>query len=285
MMAMYRFNANQELTPHAFPELLPPFEPVGLQAYLFFGYNSSHPNVSSEYQALNLDGLPTIFSSSGYQFTRFDGAESHFKPPLATFLLCNPHAHILDGEALLSQKNMSITLLSTSPISGQPKVGNISPKAANFALGLGMMDVLEANNADQPMRIGVFAAQAFTNNTSHNFNKSDANPFNVGILPLKDIQQNLDSFINPTGKALSSCIKNDKIEKTSHFFLIPAQGAIRKDKQALVTSQGLMLATIFLFFCITALLVINISYLHAWQRPPFKLKTLTLCIQKQDDKK
>lgn len=282
---MYRFSTNQDFQLHDFPDPLPAVEPVGLQGYLWFGTNSSLPKVSSERRNFNLDGLPTIFSSAGYQFIDFDGANGHFKSPLATFLLCDPQARILDGQVLLSQRNTSITLLSASPINGQPKVGNISPDAANVALGLSMMEVLEVDDEEAPVRIGILAARAFTNETSQDFDESDKNPFDIGILPIEDIQRNLDLFMNPSGKALSSYFKDYEIEGTNQLFLMPVQGAIQQDKQALMTSRGLAISTISLFLCATLSLAIIFFYLRVWQTPPFKLESILLQFHEQDDEK
>lgn len=186
---MYRFSTEQEFFPDEFPDPLRGTEPVGLQGYLWFGRNSSLPKVSSKRRTLNLDGVPATFNSSGYHFIDFSGADAHFKSPLAAFLLCDPHARILDGQALLSRKDTSITLLSASPpINGQPIVGNISPDAAGVSLGLSMMNALE-NNADaEPMRIGALAARAFTNDTSQYFKAGAEKLFDIGLLPVEDIQ-------------------------------------------------------------------------------------------------
>lgn len=275
---------DQEFLPNDFPDPLHAVEPVGLQGYVFFGRNNSLPKVSSRHRDLNLDGLPTIFNSSGYHFIDFDGADGHFKPPLATFLLCEPHARILDGNVLLSQKNTSITLLSMSiPNNSRPMVGNISPDAANVMLGLGMMEILETDDETAPMRTGILASQAFTNDTSQNFDRSDTNPFDIGILSIDDIQNNLHLFMNSAGKALSSYIKNYDIEGADQLFLIPTQGVVQQDEQALVTSRSLMIATIALFLCTTMLLSINVFYLHIWQSPPFKLETLMYQIERDEE--
>lgn len=286
LMPMYRFTTHQEFLPDDFPDPLHADGPVGLQGYVFFGRNSSLPKSKSKTKTLNLDGLPTTFNSSGYLFLDYDGADGHFKTPLATFLLCDPHARTLDGEVLLSQRNASVTLLSaSSPVNGRTRVGNISPDAANVALGLSMMEVLEVDDEEATMRIGILASQAFTNDTSQNFDRTRANPFDIGILPLEDIQRNLNFYMNSGGKSVSSYVKNYDIEGTDQLFLMPVQGAIEQDEQALVTSQGLMIATITLFFCATVLSFINLFYLRVWKTPAFKLDTLVHQIQKENDEK
>lgn len=161
MMPMYRFSTGQKFFPDSPPGPLRAVEPVGLQGYLWFGYNSSLSKVPSKYQNLNLDNLPTTFSPTGFHSIDFEGADRHFKSPLVVFLLCNPQAHILDGQAILSQKNTSITLLSTSPPANkQSIIGNISPDAANLILGITMLNTFDTDRETTQMRIGVLAAQA-----------------------------------------------------------------------------------------------------------------------------
>lgn len=280
---MFRFSTDQEFLPNDFPDPVHAVQPVGLQGYVFFGSNSSFPRVSSKHRNLNFDNLPTIFNSSGFHFIDYSGADGHFKSPLATFLLCDPHAHILDGKALLSQENTSVTLLSSSPpVNKQPKVGNISPDAANVILGLCMMEVLEFDDDTAPLRMGNLASQAFTNDTSQALDKSRNNPFDFGMLPIDQIQKNVDLFMNSAGKALSSYIKDYDIEGTDQLFLMPVQGAIQQDEEALVTSRGLMIATASIFLCTVVLLAINFSYLHVWKSPPFKLETLKNEIERDE---
>lgn len=271
---MFRFSMDQEFIPNNYPVPLHAVEPVGLQGYVFFGINSSLPEISSKRRNFNLDNLPTTFNSSGYHFIDLVGADGHFKSPLATFLLCDPQARILDGEALLSQKNSSVTLLPSSPVNRQPKVGNISPDAANVVLGLCMMESLEFDDDSTSIRTGVLSSRVFTNDTSQNFDRSKKDPFDIGILPTDQIARNLNFFLNSGSKALSSYVKNYDIPGTDQLFLVPVQGAIQQGEQALVTSQGLMIATISVFFCATLLLSINFFYLRTWQSPPFKLETL-----------
>lgn len=202
MMPMFRFSRDQVFIPGEFPDPLPAVDPVGLSGYLFFGHNSSFPNTSSKRRNFDLDNLPTILNTSGFHFIGSDNAEGYFNPPLATFLLCDPQAHILDGRALLSQANTSLTLLSTSPpANGIPKIGNIPLHAANVVLGLSLMDALENDDEMAPMRIGALASQVFLNDTSMNFDPSPTNPFEVRILSTEEIQRNLNLFMNSGAKA------------------------------------------------------------------------------------
>ncbi|EKM76018.1 hypothetical protein AGABI1DRAFT_131736 [Agaricus bisporus var. burnettii JB137-S8] len=289
LMPMYRFTTNQTFLPHDFPDPLRGASPVGFQGYLFFGSNSSLPNVSSSRakrrRNLNLDGLPTIYNPSGYNFTDFDGSVGHFNSSLATFLLCDPQVHLLDGNVLLSQKNLSISLLSASPPVNEPTIGNISPDAANVALGLGLMEVLDLDDDSQKVRMGNLAATVFTNNTSADYDITSANPFDFGILSLEEIQQNLDMIIATASKAFSSYFENYDSESANELFLVPVHGAVQKDGQALVASRALLIATIALTTCCVVLLVFCFFYLRVWRIPPFKLEAIMNQIERRHDEK
>lgn len=91
--------------------------------------------------------------------------------------------------------------------------------------------------------------------------------------------------MNSGGKSLSSYIKNYDIEGSDELFLTSVQGSTQQDEKALVTSPGLMVATILLFFFATIVLVINLFCLRVWRTPPFKLETLQPQIQRQNDEK
>src|SRR5215467_5095931 len=96
-MPMYRFSTDQHFLSDNFPLPLPGVDPLGLSGYLFFGRNSSFPGIPSQKQTFNMDSLPAIFSETGFHFIDFDSADGHFTSPLASFLLCDPQARILDG--------------------------------------------------------------------------------------------------------------------------------------------------------------------------------------------
>ncbi len=271
---MYRFSTDQDFVPGFFPDPLPAVDPVGLSGYLFFGRNSSFPHVPSANRSLNLDGLPTTFGPLGFHFVDLFGVDAYFESPLATFLLCDPRARILDGQVVLSPTTSSITVISaSSPKRGELRVGNIPTDAAGLVLGLGQLETLSFTDGPSAVQIGVLASRAFLNDTSLNFDPDPSNPFDVGILSLEDIQRNLDTFMNSSAKAFSSYVRDFSAE-TSDLFLVTVQAATQQNELALVTSHGLLISTICLFFGATTLIVVNFFYFHIWRAPPFKIETL-----------
>ncbi|KAJ3558693.1 hypothetical protein NP233_g11459 [Leucocoprinus birnbaumii] len=223
-------------------------------------------------RTFNLDNLPTTFNSSGFHFIDFDSSVGLFETPLATFLLCDPHARILDGRVLVDHKNMSLTLQSTLAFKNKPKVGNINPDAANVVLGLSLMDALENDDETARIRVGTLASQVFLNDTSLDFSRSEAKPFDVGILPMQDIQRNLNRFMQSGSKVLSSYVHNQDNSKPST--LIHAEGAMQTNQEMLTGSRGFLIITICLFFAATLAMVFSLFFLHIWESPALKLETM-----------
>jgi hypothetical protein len=276
-MAMYRFSPDQGFLPDHFPLPLPAVPPVGLSGYLLYGHNSSF--TPTKKRALNLDNLPTTFNNeSGFHFIDFNGANSNFTAPIASFLLCDPGASILDGLVLLNQANSSLAMQSISPPIGQPKVGNISPDAANVALGLSLTKTLDVDEDDR-IRVGIIASQVFLNDTSLDFSGSRSKQFDIGILPLQEIQHNLNRIMQSGSKAVSSYTPNvdsDAESQQGDFQVV--SGGIQEKKQVLVSSPGFVVATIFCVFTIAIVMTANIFYLRIWRTPVFGFDLLVrLC--------
>lgn len=280
---MYRFSTSGEFFPDEFPDPLPAMEPVGLSGYLFFGTNSSFSGLPSQDRHLNLDGLPATFSSSGFDFIQYNSDQSHFDAPLATFLLCDPQIRVMDGRMLLSQLNSSLTLISAlEPLEGKLKVGNIPLNSAESVLALGLVKVLTPNNHSASTMMGDFAAQAFLNDSSLDFVRTDDRPFDVGILSTEVIQSNLNSFTNFAAKGFSSFVRDYDLPEPGELFLVPVDAAIRHDESALKTSRGLLISTIGLFFAATIIMVIDIFCFDVWKTPAFTLESLLRIIDQHD---
>lgn len=280
-MPMYRFSTYADSTPDDYPNRLGATDPIGLSGYIFYGRNSSLPRATGR-RYFNLDGLPTTFDPSGFQFINFDGDEAHFESTLATFLLCDPQARIFDGRVLLSQSNSSLTLLSTSlPLNNVPKVGNITPRAADAALALSLVRALGANSETASMKIGDFAARVFLNDTSLNFDKTPEKPFDVGILPVENIQQTLNSFVNLGAQGFASYDRDYDGDVPEKTFVTSVDASLRESQPALTTSRGLLISMISLFSIPMIMLVLNIFYYHFWQMFPFKLESVLLIADKE----
>ncbi|KAF5354826.1 hypothetical protein D9756_005726 [Leucocoprinus leucothites] len=274
LMSMFRFSTNQDFTPDNFPIPTPAVEPIGLSGYLFFGRNSSFPDKPSEKRTLSLDNLPTIFNDSGFHFIDFDGADGHFKSPLASFLLCDPTARVFDGQVRFSRTNTAITLQSTTPTNfGKANVGNISPDAANVVLGLSLLGALDAEDTDVRIFIGEIASQTFINDTSLDFSRNGSNSFDVGLLPLQEIQNNLNQLMRSSSKALSANLNTQNAVAQEHT-LLPVTGAIQKGEQVLTASRDFLIAIICLVFTAVLAMVLNVLLFSVWSTPAFTLESL-----------
>jgi hypothetical protein len=273
-MPMFRFSPDQDFVLDHFPLPLPAVDPVGLSGYLFYGQNSSFARIHSRTRTFSLDGLPTIYNDSGFHFIDFDRGDGHFMSPLASFLICDPRARIADGQVLLNRANTTLTVQSAVPVHGEPNVGNISPDAGNVVLGLSMMDALEIDDEDVRVRVGGLASQVFLNDTTLNFERSRSNPFDMGILPLEEIQRNLNQVMQSGSKSLSSYIRDYDDDTPEELFIVAVRGAIQKDKLVLVGSQGFVIVTICLVFTATFVMAVNILFFRIWNTPTFKLQTL-----------
>jgi hypothetical protein len=136
------------------------------------------------------------------------------------------------------------------------------------------MDALEVDDDTAEMRIGARAAQVFLNDSSLNFDPNSSIPFDIGILPLADIQRNLTVYLNSSAKAFSSYIRDYDEESPSTLFLVPVNGAAQGSVKALVANRNLMISTIMLLGFISSLLILSYFTLRGWKFPAFKLRTL-----------
>ncbi|KAF5354940.1 hypothetical protein D9756_005729 [Leucocoprinus leucothites] len=273
LLPMFRFSTDQDFTPHSFPIPTPAVEPIGLSGYLFFGRNSSFPDKPSEKRTLSFDNIPTIFNNSGFHFIDFDSADGHFKSPLASFLLCDPTARILDGHVRFSRTNTAITLQSATPTNGKANVGNISPDAANVVLGLSLLDALDIDEDDVRIHIGAIASGTFLNDSSLDFSRNGSNSFDVGFLPLQEIQNNLNQLMRSSSKALSSNFHTPDAASQEDT-LLPVTGAIQKGEQVLTASRDFLIAIICLVFTAVLAMVLNVLLFSVWSTPAFTLESL-----------
>lgn len=272
---MYRFAIDQQQLEDDYPDPIDgAAPPLGMSGYIFFGTNSSFggngdSGSGDNNGTLNLDGLPTLYDPSGFNFTDVENATGHFRTPLASFLLCDPQARILDGTVLLSKTENALTVVSRTPVPDgrRPKIGNISPDAANIVLGVGMMDGMEIENGSAIYRVNARAQQALLESSPQNF---------VAPLPLTDIERNLTKFLNSAAKAFSSYIRDydEDPSPDTPLFLFSVDGFVQKPKLALVADGGLLISTIALAAFIAILLIAECSGLKVWGVPGFKLESL-----------
>ncbi|KAF5354866.1 hypothetical protein D9756_005788 [Leucocoprinus leucothites] len=277
LMPMYRFSVDAEFNSD-FPNPLHAVDPVGLSGYLFLGHNETFPRSDSKQehhyrkQNINLDDLPTVLNSSGFHFIDYYDRDGYFKSPLATFLLCDPQAYIRDGEVLLYQTNSSLRLLSESipTVNGSSIVGNISPDAANLVLALGLIDALENDDDQAPMRLGALASQVFTNSTP-------SKHFDTGLLALHEIENNLNRYLKAGAKGYSSPINSGRNEQD----FINTSATMARNTQTLVADLNWVICTAGLFLCASITGSINYFYLRVWKIPPFDLENLIWYYEKQ----
>ncbi|KIJ43528.1 hypothetical protein M422DRAFT_253104 [Sphaerobolus stellatus SS14] len=235
---------------------------ISLSAYIFLGSNSTVPDArnpdGSPLSGINLDGLPTNSTTTNF-FSRDLGLNETNPALLVTMLVCDPHMHIIGGQASLAV-NGSLTILSES--SELPLLGNIPSDAANLMFSSALLDGLSAQDlfGDTNSFVNGLSSLLFLGrNYELDVSNSSVHPFSLDI-----INRNMNAFVLSGTKAFSDgyAVEDDSVP-FGIFMNARTDAAIQEQQLGLVTSKPLFIITCG---CVPLVIILTLAMYTEWRR-------------------
>ncbi|KIJ23789.1 hypothetical protein M422DRAFT_39456 [Sphaerobolus stellatus SS14] len=233
---------------------------ISLSAYIFLGSNSTVPNArnpdESPLSGINLDDLPT---DSATDFYPWKGSNETSSALLVTMLVCDPHMHIIGGQASLAV-NRSLTVLSES--SELPLLGNIPSDAANLMFSSALLDGLSTPDlyGDTNSFVNGLSSLLFLGrNYELDVSNSSVQPFSLDI-----INRKMNAFVLSGTKAFSDGYAVDDDSVPFGIFMNARTNATIQEQQlGLVTSKPLFIITCG---CVPLVIILTLAMYTEWRR-------------------
>ncbi|KIJ43518.1 hypothetical protein M422DRAFT_253087 [Sphaerobolus stellatus SS14] len=174
-------------------------------------------------------------------------------------LVCDPHMHIIGGQASLTV-NGSLTVLSDS--SELPLLGNIPLDAANLMFSLALLDRLSAQDLYGD-------TESFVNGSSsllflgRNYELDDSER-SAQFFSLDIINRNMNTFVLSGTKAFSDGYAVDDNSVPFGIFMnARTYTAIQEQQLGLVTSKPLFIITCG---CVPLVIILTLAVYTEWRR-------------------